>query len=250
MQSWDLDRKIQVTTARIMEWYEHYNGLVYVAFSGGKDSTVLLDLVRRIYPDVPAVFCDTGLEFPEIRQFARSVENVVVLRPEMNFKKVIETYGYPIVSKRVEKLREIKQFKDSLAESVIDYVGIAFDEPKRFDKATQEGKILPLVQWQMTEEDCLNFCHERGFYWIERVANCGVEYMDLYSILDRISCWCCCNKNLKELRNIYRYLPNYWQMLRDLQEKIDRPFKGYYKGQAKGIFELEERFSSELVNQF
>ncbi len=101
MQSWDLDRKIQVTTARIMEWYEHYNGLVYVAFSGGKDSTVLLDLVRRIYPDVPAVFCDTGLEFPEIRQFAMSVNNVVVLRPEMNFKKVIETYGYPIVSKRV-----------------------------------------------------------------------------------------------------------------------------------------------------
>ena len=36
MQSWDLDRKIQVTTARIMEWYEHYNGLVYVAFSGGR----------------------------------------------------------------------------------------------------------------------------------------------------------------------------------------------------------------------
>lgn len=101
MQSWDLDRKIQVTTARIMEWYEHYNGLVYVAFSGGKDSTVLLDLVRRIYPDVPAVFCDTGLEFPEIRQFAMSIDNVVVLRPEMNFKKVIETYGYPIVSKRV-----------------------------------------------------------------------------------------------------------------------------------------------------
>lgn len=79
--------------------------------------------------------------------------------------------------------------------------------------------------------------------------NCGVEYMDLYSILDRISCWCCCNKNLKELRNIYRYLPNYWQRLKDLQAKIDRPFKGYYKGQAKGIFELEERFSKELVNQ-
>lgn len=78
MQSWDLDRKIQVTTARIMEWYEHYNGLVYVAFSGGKDSTVLLDLVRRIYPDVPAVFCDTGLEFPEIRQFAMSVNIVLV----------------------------------------------------------------------------------------------------------------------------------------------------------------------------
>ena len=97
MQSWSLDKKIQVTTARIIEWYGHYNGLVYVAFSGGKDSTVLLDLVRKIYPDVPAVFCDTGLEFPEVRQFAMNTENVVVLRPEMNFRKVIETYGYPIV---------------------------------------------------------------------------------------------------------------------------------------------------------
>lgn len=101
MQSWDLSRKIQVTTTRIIEWYEHFNGQVYVAFSGGKDSTVLLDIVRRIYPDVPAVFCDTGLEFPEVRQFARSQENVVVLRPDMNFRKVIETYGYPVISKRV-----------------------------------------------------------------------------------------------------------------------------------------------------
>lgn len=71
MQSWDLQRKIQVTTTRIIEWYEYFGGNVYVAFSGGKDSTVLLDIVRRIYPDVPAVFCDTGLEFPEIREFVK-----------------------------------------------------------------------------------------------------------------------------------------------------------------------------------
>ena len=64
MQRLPLPRKIQITTARIIEWYQHYNGKVYVAFSGGKDSTVLLDIVRRIYPDVPAVFSDTGLEFP------------------------------------------------------------------------------------------------------------------------------------------------------------------------------------------
>lgn len=101
MQSWDLQHKIQVTTTRIIEWYEHYDGLVYVAFSGGKDSTVLLDIVRRIYPNVPAVFADTGLEFPEVRKFALSQENVVVVKPEMNFRKVIETYGYPVVSKRV-----------------------------------------------------------------------------------------------------------------------------------------------------
>lgn len=101
MQRLPLSRKIQITTARIIEWYQRYDGKVYVAFSGGKDSTVLLDIVRRIYPDVPAVFSDTGLEFPEVRQFAMNCENVTVVRPEMNFRKVIEVYGYPIVSKRV-----------------------------------------------------------------------------------------------------------------------------------------------------
>lgn len=103
MQSWPLERKIQVTQTRIIEWYQRNNGKVYVSFSGGKDSTVLLDLVRRIYPDVPAVFIDTGLEYPELREFVKTVPNVTWLKPEMNFKKVIETYGYPIISKEVSK---------------------------------------------------------------------------------------------------------------------------------------------------
>ena len=64
LQSKSLEEKIQISTARIIEWYENWGGQVYVSFSGGKDSTVLLDLVRKIYPDVPAVFADTGLEYP------------------------------------------------------------------------------------------------------------------------------------------------------------------------------------------
>ena len=103
MQSWSLERKIQVTQTRIIEWYQRNNGKVYVSFSGGKDSTVLLDLVRRIYPDVPAVFIDTGLEYPELREFVKTIPNVTWLKPEMNFRKVIETYGYPIISKEVSK---------------------------------------------------------------------------------------------------------------------------------------------------
>ena len=103
MQSWPLERKIQVTQTRIIEWYQKNDGKVYVSFSGGKDSTVLLDLVRRIYPDVPAVFIDTGLEYPELREFVKTIPNVTWLKPEMNFRKVIETYGYPIISKEVSK---------------------------------------------------------------------------------------------------------------------------------------------------
>lgn len=103
MQSWPLERKIQVTQTRIIEWYQRNNGEVYVSFSGGKDSTVLLDLVRRIYPDVPAVFIDTGLEYPELREFVKTIPNVTWLKPEMNFRKVIEKYGYPVISKEVSK---------------------------------------------------------------------------------------------------------------------------------------------------
>ena len=99
MQSWSLERKIQVTQTRIIEWYQKNNGKVYVSFSGGKDSTVLLDLARRIYPDVPAVFIDTGLEYPELREFVKTIQNVTWLKPEMNFRKVIEKYGYPVISK-------------------------------------------------------------------------------------------------------------------------------------------------------
>lgn len=103
MQSWPFERKILVTQTRIIEWYQRNNGKVYVSFSGGKDSTVLLDLVRKIYPDVPAVFVDTGLEYPELREFVKTIQNVTWLKPEMNFRKVIETYGYPLISKDVAK---------------------------------------------------------------------------------------------------------------------------------------------------
>jgi 3'-phosphoadenosine 5'-phosphosulfate sulfotransferase (PAPS reductase)/FAD synthetase len=101
MQSWSLERKIRVTQTRIIEWHQHWEGKVYVSFSGGKDSTVLLDLARRIYPDIEAVFIDTGLEYPEIREFVRTKNNVTWIKPKMNFKEVIVKYGYPVISKEV-----------------------------------------------------------------------------------------------------------------------------------------------------
>lgn len=112
MQAWPIERKIKVSQTRIMEWYIHYDGNVYVSFSGGKDSTVLLDLVRRIYPDVIAAFVNTGLEYPEIRQFVKTIDNVLWLRPEMSFKEVIEKHGYPVVSKQVAET--VRQAKKSL----------------------------------------------------------------------------------------------------------------------------------------
>ena len=103
-QSLPLDIKIKMTEQRIIQWVDNFGiDNVYVSFSGGKDSTVLLDIAYNIYPGIKAMFVDTGLEYPEIRDFVKAFENVDIIRPKMNFKQVIEKYGYPFISKEVSQ---------------------------------------------------------------------------------------------------------------------------------------------------
>lgn len=104
LQSLPLEEKVLMTAQRIRGWYEHYNGNVAISFSGGKDSTVLMHIGRNHWMcgyDIKGVFVDTGLEYPEIRQFVKTFDNVETIRPKMRFNKVIKTYGYPVISKVV-----------------------------------------------------------------------------------------------------------------------------------------------------
>ena len=94
-QSLPIAQKIILSRKRIRDWCEHWGYEVFVSFSGGIDSAVTVDLVRTVYPRVPIVFVDTGVEYPEIRRFAKSQDNVIVLKPKMHFHEVIEKYGYP-----------------------------------------------------------------------------------------------------------------------------------------------------------
>ena len=104
LQALPLDVKVRKTQERIKEWVDEY-GIdgVYVSFSGGKDSTVLLTIARELFPDMKVAYVDTGLEYPEIRSFVATWENVDWLKPKMNFRKVIEKYGYPFISKEISE---------------------------------------------------------------------------------------------------------------------------------------------------
>ena len=228
----------------------------YIAsVSFGKDSlAMLLRLIEENKPLDEVVFYDTGMEFNCIYQIRNKVKQLL---EDKNIKytelKPKETFEYTMFEKPVhkrdgttskgyswcggrcrwgttEKLKSIEKY----CKGNYEYVGIAYDEQKRLVKERKGNKLFPLADWKMKEKDCLKYCYGKGYKWLED----GIE---LYSILDRVSCWCCCNKNLKELKNYYKYLPKYWNKLKEFQKRTSRPMK-YNK---YSVFDLENKFKGE-----
>lgn len=107
-QRWSLDQKIYHSLEVIDSFYQRLNGQVYISFSGGKDSTVLYWLARKIYLDIKAVFCNTGNEYPDIVKLVRGMKdkgmNIEIIHPKIKPKDVIANYGFPLVSKETSSI--------------------------------------------------------------------------------------------------------------------------------------------------
>lgn len=217
--------------------------MYYIAsVSFGKDSlAMLLLLIEKQYKLNEVIFYDTEMEFQAIYDTRDKVKTLLEdkgikyteLRPKEPFlykmlekevhKRNGETQrGYGLCGGRcrwgtTEKNNTISKYlKEKYGENYKEYIGIASDETKRIEKERNNHKLLPLVNWKMTERDCLEYCYSNGFYWLE-------NNIKLYDVLDRVSCWCCANKNKKELDNMRKYLPNYYllniELLKTIKQK-------------------------------
>ena len=212
----------------------------YIAsISFGKDSlAMLLKLIEKQCQLDEVIFYDTGMEFKAIYDIRDKIKILLKdknikyteLKPEIPFiDKMLNIkvhkrdgsiqFGYGICGGicrwgTTEKNRTIEKYlKEEYGQDYKEFIGIAYDETTRIEKERNEYKLLPLVDWKTTEKDCLQYCYNKGFYWEEN----GVR---LYDILDRVSCWCCANKNKKELENMRIYLPNYYLKYIDLLKQI------------------------------
>lgn len=104
-QAWTLAQKIDHSLGVIDQFVSHFDGQVYVSFSGGKDSCVMLSLVEMIMPHVPCLFVMTGCESPSVcrfvRQMKRNGHNIEFAKPKKTLKQILQECGFPLVSKQV-----------------------------------------------------------------------------------------------------------------------------------------------------
>ena len=218
----------------------------------GKDSTaMLLRMLEENMPIDKIIFVDTEKDFPDMLEHIRQVQNYIIknygkeittLMPKNSFdyymfehektkgkNKGKKGYGWATMLCRwcTSNLKTqtinnyLKQFEK---EGYIEYIGIAYDETKRI-----KDKKYPLVDWKMTEADCLQYCYDRGFNW-----------NGLYEHFDRLSCWCCPLKNLKELKILWKYYPELWNELKEMDKRAYNQFRADYS-----VEQLEEKFKKE-----
>jgi len=222
-----------------------------VSLSGGKDSTaMLLRMLEEGRPVDIILFCDTGIEFDAMYRHIEKLEKyigipITRLKSQYDFEYLLLEHmpkrrnpelfgrkGYSWSGPRnrwctaMLKTRIIDKYLRALSKeyTIEQYVGIAADEPERV-----RDFHYPLVEWGMTEADCLAYCKARGFDWD-----------GLYDIFHRVSCWCCPLQSFDELRKLRKHFPELWAKLGEWDEKTWRTYLKKYS-----VKQLDIRFAFE-----
>lgn len=230
---------------------------------------MLLGMIERNIPIDCVLFCDTGIEFPQMYEHIDRVEKetgipITRIKSDLSYEYLM--FECPV--KRKENSLSVKQggngtngfswagpkmrwctsrLKDAPRRhflrplrkqyNVVEYVGIAADERFRLDRKQNkaENHIHPLIDWGMTESDCLNYCYNKGYDW-----------GGLYEHFHRVSCWCCPLQSLDELRQLYRHFPELWAKLKEWDNRTWRDFRADFTVEQLEIrFDLEREFTEK-----
>lgn len=178
-QSWPLDMKLEYFCKIYSQFIIHMKGDVYLSFSGGKDSSVGIDICKKIHDGTfrhitpnwervvkfgmpPIVFSNTGLEYPEIVDYAKK-ENPVIIKPKMGFTRVISEIGVALVSKEVaQKIREIRTTKSKkLLDKRLN------GDAKGIGKLPEKWKYLIDAPFDISEK-CCNILKKEPFKRYEK----------------------------------------------------------------------------------
>ena len=226
-----------------------------VSFSGGKDSTaMLLMMIEKGIEVHEIIFCDTTVEFPEMYEHIKKVEEyikipITILRKDNDYEYMMFEYekkrgknkgqkGYdwagPLSRWCTSYFKQgvIKKYlKEKYGkEDITEFIGIAVDETERLEKNKNFKNLrYPLAEWGITEQQVLEYCYSKGFDW-----------GGLYEKFNRVSCLCCPLQGLKELRVLYKEFPHLWKILKEWDSRARRNFRADYS-----VLELEKKFESE-----
>lgn len=170
MQSRPFEKKIQVTTAKFLEFCQRTDYNVSLSFSGGADSSVLLDMFAKFWSvqkeqhsnkPLLVIYANTSNEFASmpkhVQNFVKYIEDkyditidLHIVRSKTNFFDVVRNEGYPVVSKKVARM--IRDVRDYLKAVHISYYDIEFylDQGLESAEKLRELRFPPTIVLRLT----------------------------------------------------------------------------------------------------
>lgn len=211
---------------------------------------LLMMLEKRMLVD-RVVFVDTTKEFPQMYEHIQKVQAIIeplkidVVKIDFDYwfgehiktkgkRKGEKGYGFPDFRNRwctALKREAVKKIQDTISEDVVQYHGIAFDEKERALNNKGRNIQYPLIDWQITEKQALEYCYAKGLNW-----------SGLYEKFHRVSCWCCPLSRIGELCVLYNDFPIFWKKLEEMEKKSFRRFRSDFS-----VKELSKKFSNEKL---